>query len=587
MAIRLNKSYGLYMLFALAIFYWVLTYVYVRKFYEVNLPHYDSMGSYTLMFHIIGSLEKGDLIAAISIAASNFLSWLQGFFPIIFFWFLDKTPESVQILNCGSSLIAAISIYLCAKKHNASEGAAFIASTLIYIPDIFYDWWSGMLDMRRDFSFIAFLIAFYFYLFLFIKKPSKKNAVLLGLLGSATVYSRDSAIVYLVLFSVPGVLFYFYENINGLRSAIKKIIPTLVVFTSLTFPYFYLNYALILDRRFNPFVMFSGGLDFITSMQINWSKPFSLLFGSLGNIPTGNYGWPLLNPAMSNIGAEFSRDIFGFRTLPLSLLFLSSLFILSFLTISSFRLDSFKAIFRELPVNRFILSGLWTLLVTYTLMVAWYGHKEMGSMIDFMPTLVCFFSIGFYFITSLNITFTYKKFGFAFFITIYILLLIWISILKIESKAPQSQVNLLPVARQLAKIVNSNSSLDKNSVAYLWHDGISIDTLYFYNAIDGIKSNFKKFTFTFNGRSLDYAVTVPVGVSHHDMLNAFELELIQKAKFIIINNSPDAYNQKNSEMFLFKYGKPAVDKIISDPRMKKIHEYQVNTESFSIYERVN
>ncbi len=148
------KHMGLVLLLLTGFMFHIVAYHVVGKFYDCQLPHYDSGGSYTFMNTVIQQYRFNGFVDALAHAKKYHLAWLQSFFALGFAPFLDTTPQSLQLYNSLCFFLLLLSIFLAAKGYGASEIKAYSISLIAFLPDVFYAWGGGIMDLRRDPAFV-------------------------------------------------------------------------------------------------------------------------------------------------------------------------------------------------------------------------------------------------------------------------------------------------------------------------------------------------------------------------------------------------------------------------------------------------
>lgn len=584
-----NRS-GLLSIFAVAALFHALAYYYVAVFYRNNLPHYDSIGSYTVMFEIINSFHAEGFAAAFSKSLTFWLSWLQSLFALFGAFFLSTTPEGLQLLNSIALLAFMLGVYAAAKSYDLSETKAFLLALMVFLPDVFYDWWGGVIDMRRDFTFVSFLGATFFMFFALVRKPGRAKSVMLGLLAGLTVYSRDASIFFLAIVMGPIVLAWLVcDWRRSLLQKLQRLLPAFAAAMVMVLPWLYANIGLALARRLDPFVMYGTG-DRWESFMSHWAKPLALMFGRLGRHPSGIDGWSPLTQLGQMLGAKQAAGFLGavggaHATLPLTIL---GLLIGGAILWKLRRIGyiQFHNPHSSHGAGWMVAGGAWALVSTYIVICYVVALKPLdysSSQIPFFPSLLFFFSLLFALGIAVSSNYALPRKMTVTAVALVTFLVFLLAILRMEVKAPEPSSRYVGTAHRLAEIFDEDG---KNiSVAYLWHDTISYDTLRFYSAASGASSRVKKFLFSLDGTWLDFAVAVPAGVSPEKMLHAAREQIEQEADYVVLCKSEGAYDRKENLMFLFKYGQPMVDALIRSEKFKQVFEFEMYKQTFVVLKR--
>lgn len=571
----------------------VLSLSYVRSFYANNLPHYDSIGSYTVMFDLMATYHREGFLTAFTQASHHFLSWGQMFFAVLAAPFLSPTPESVQLYNTLALLVFSLSVYSAATAYGAGKIKAFLLSMMIFVPDVFSDWWGGMLDMRRDFAFIALLGSVFFMFFSCAWAPSRTKSALLGIILGLVVYSRDNAIFFIIAIMGPiffaGLAIVIAQRKSRVLAEYWTAIPA---FLLLGVPWLYANLGPTLARRLDPFVIYGTGESPWVSFMAHWAKPFQMMFGRLGKDPSNDGAWHSLTPLGDYLGApafvsELGRMGGGIH----GTLLLTAGWML-IVAISIFLLRRFKAIDLKSPFeDRRLLqmsgAGLWALLTTYFILCYVVALEKLGyseTQIPFFPTLLFFFSLLFVFGVSIQAREKFKAGWIGIAAAGFYLSLMALSIYRFEAKAPEPTSKYVGTAQKISEVLQVPGK--QANIAFFWHDTISYDTIAFYHAQQGRHGEITKFLYEFEGHWLDSAVTLPDGVSLDGLLRAMDDQVNSKADFVVVNTGPVAYDVEGHHAVLFANGKPVVDNVLSSKNFKPVLQYELWGEPFVVLEKI-
>lgn len=582
---------GLLAVLSVAIAFHAVAYHYLEAYYAKNLPHYDSMGSYITMFEIINHYRAEGFMGALPIASGDFMSWMQGYFALFGAAFLNTTPESVQLLNSLAMLAFMLSIYAAAKAYGASEPKAYLLSLMVFLPDVFYDWLGGMLDMRRDFAFISFLGATFFLFFAFVQNRRPVTSALLGLTAGLTVYTRDNAIFFLVLIMAPILLAWLAAEWRSSRSLpLRRLFPAVFVAMLLILPWLYFNLASTLARRLNPFVIYGAGDSPWSSFLAHWVKPLALMFGWPGTYPSGLDAWEPPTELGRMLGAQLVAALLGGLGGPHATLFLTMLGV----AIGGVVLWQLKRQgYLEWQIRRqnyglgwVVVAGAWALVATYFVICVVVGLRALeysSAQIPFFPSLLFFFSLLFGAGISLSRSNALSPRSVAALCGLSTLLVISWAILRMEVKAPEQTPHYISLARRLANTLVADGRAV--SVAYLWHETISYDTLRFYGAQAGTRFGAEKFRFTFQGQRHDFAVGVPPGVSPEDMSHAAHEQIEQNADYVVLCTTAGTYSRKGHPLFLYEHGQPMVDALLHSENFAHVFEFEMWGQSFVLLKR--
>ncbi len=582
---------GIILVLVTALVFHVLSYFYVKAFYEQNLPHYDSVGSYTLMFEIMNTYHRDGFMAALGDPSNYFLSWLQWLFAVLGAPLLSATPESLQILNSLALLIFMLSIYFAAKAYGAGTLKAYMIALIVFIPDVFYDWWGGMMDLRRDFAFFSLLGATFFTFFNYVWLPTKIKAIFLGLLIGLTVFSRDNAIFFVVFIILPMAICWFISKVyskNG--NPFKEILSVFLTSMAFILPWIYFSFNKSMARRLDPFTAYGGGADRWDSFMAHWEKPFQLMFGRVGDSPREFEFWTPLTPLGNYLGGKDLLSYMGHMaggvkaTLPITGGWLVSvgLIILIFNRVGWVNLKMPK----WSKWLWLLAAGIWALLVTYFMICYVVALKPLdfsSAQIPFFPSLLLFFSFLFIVGISIHSSDRLSKAALNVIATMFVASLFVVVVLRLEAKAPEPTKKYVAIAKQLTTIFSEGNR--GPSIAFIWHDTISYDTLAFYNAQLDKPNKLEKFRYYFEGNSLDFAVSKPSSVNQVKMLLAMKQQIDANADYVVVSPKPGVYNNYSHHFFVFQYGQDLVDTLLNDDRFHQVISYELWGTPFVVLKR--
>jgi hypothetical protein len=568
-SIAFFKNRGLLLLIATLLLFHIISYFYIREFYSQHLPHYDSIGSYTFMFEVINTYENGGFTVALEKASLFHLSWLQAFFALIAAPFLNKSPESMQLYNSICLFIFALSLFLAARAAGAGDLKSYLISLIVFLPDVFYDWRGGLMDMQRDPSFVSLLGATYFLFFAQAWKPSMKKATLLGVIAGLTVWSRGNAVFTLIATMAPicGTWALWRVLQKDSWAMIRNFSLSFIAFCLTAGPNLYHTCRATIARYRNPYVAYGLGDDSWSSLVAHWAKPFEIMFGREGTSGGGTSG---------------------------TLYFTMGIIILVVLTLVFLGKLQYLRLNRLLLFNQrslvLIVSGLWIITVTIILVCIVAKLKPLGftsAKWPFYPSLLGFLS-GFFVLGVATSRKSERILPSKEIYTLSVLLIVGILVLgiaRIDKKTPYATPEYVDLANELATFFSS--SYEPKVIAFIWHDLISIDTLKFYLSQKGSQPP-QKFYFTApDGSMLDFAVTVPVGVDITELLITMKEQIEEKSDFLVITAEPGAYSRANDHRFVFRHGQYVIDSFLNNYRFKPVLEYNLMNMTFVVLQNMS
>lgn len=273
-----------------------MTVMFVDRFYTLNIPHYDSVGTLTYGFRILNAYAAGGYAAAFALLGNyadwTALSYTQAWFAAVFAPFLEKSPSSFQLYNTIATALGMTAIFIFARGAGFRFASACLAALIYLLPDGLWRWEFGIVDYRRDTGMLGLLTASLFVLLTLYTGPWSPRArtalsFLLGILAGLAALSRDSAPLYVgAMVGVPWlVLAGLDARRSGLPSALRLLVPATVGLLPFAI-YFALNAKIIYSRLADPLIGFGGGGDRWDSLTKNLWAVDGLVRGDF------NLSWP-------------------------------------------------------------------------------------------------------------------------------------------------------------------------------------------------------------------------------------------------------------------------------------------------------
>ena len=528
---------------------------YVSAFYARMLPHYDSIGSYMMMFELMNAYDAAGFAKAAALAASFFLSLLQsGFALLVAPLSPPRSPAAVQLYNTLCLALFMLSLYCAARSFGVPRWNAYLTSLLPLLPDVFSDWWGGLVDLQRDPAFVSLLGASFFNWFAFVWQPSRAKALAAGLLAALTLASRDTA-PFIVAVAL-GPIIVVSAMIQWRRGMMRELRWTgcgLLLFSVLVAPALYLALIPTLQRRLSAF-HYGMGASPAESFAAHWAKPFQIMFGR-------------------------SAD-----TLFITLGALAAL--LALLALARWR----RFVTLEARVGggprllALVFGAAWACFCVYAIVCVFVGLQVLNfseAKFPFYPTLLLFIAVLFAGVVTLRIDAGWKgpargaaAAGIA------------AAVLGLNAVRLDFRMNRLaaetPYVAQAGRLADFFASQgDSPVVAFAWHDWISFDTLRFYLAQKGVKAP-RKFGYAVRGETVDFAVARPKDVDVETMRAAFREQAKRDADFVVVNADAGAYQVAGHAMFIFREGKPVIDAFLHDDRFPVVYEYEVWGQRFKV-----
>lgn len=536
-------------LFAAALFHF-LAFFFVGDYYENHPPHYDSIGSYTHMFRVLDAVHTQGWLVAWKMAASFSLSWLQGFFALTASPFLSKTPESMQLYNSLCVFCFMIAVYAAARSAGAGSLKAFLLSLMVFLPDTFYNWQGGLLDLQRDPSFVCLLAAAYFMFFAWLWRPSPVQAFLTGVFVSLTVLSRGNAVFPLAAILLPVIALAFFlkpKGIPGRRwaSSVWSLLPIGLI----AGPNLWLTLQQTIKRYFDPYTSFSFTDNRWDSLAAYSTIPLKLFFGTLGP------------------GGTWIVSLAGFSLLALLLAFR--------LVKGAVDWDGSILLSRRFMVV--LAGGLWSMVATMILIclvLGWGPMSYESAKYPFYPSLIGFFSLCF--VIGMSIRSSPTRVGArskVFLLVCVFVILCGLAVVRTKIRTSDEPHEHVEIAQKVTDLFLRLAP--EASVAYLWHDTISLDTVRYYQAKKGVQE-VRKFYFTSpDGHLLDFAVGTPPGVDVRAIQSSLKDQLERGAKYVVVNTKPGIYKEQDNPLFIFQHGQPVVDWIEKGGRFRLVYRFSL------------
>ena len=260
-----------------------LTFVAVRRYYEQHLPHYDSIGSYGFMFGVVNAARTNGIGHAVVTASEWPTTWLHGFYALLLAWLPGvRSPEVLVSLNFLLLLIAEASIVVCVRGFGYGPLRQVAAALLPAVPGVAYVWDGGIQDLRRDPQLVLLLMACLFLSIAYVRAPSWRKGLALGVVVGLAQWSRDNAAAMIVLAAVPaGVMALLRYGRGGRWGELLRLGSLPVsVFLAFAVPYYALTLPHTLERYRS--VVWGIGEDRLASLLAFGDAPVAVLLGGDG-----------------------------------------------------------------------------------------------------------------------------------------------------------------------------------------------------------------------------------------------------------------------------------------------------------------
>lgn len=539
---RLNKY--LFLIIFTNLLLYLISFLFVRNYYTSGLPYYDSVGSYVNMFSIANKTRQTGILSGILAARYYSLSWLQSFFAVFAANLLPNAPEWMILLNFLTLFVAQWAIFRYVQNIGLGNKKAYILSFLPLLPGVAFGWAGGVIDMRRDSSFLMMLIAGFFFFIDFMRKPRIKKGVVVGIVWGITLWSRGNALPYLL--GVLGPIFFLniLRNIQKktMSAFIKHISIPILVCLLISTPFYWLNWKGIYDKY---------------------------VFGSWG------------------IGVDRLSAIITFlRFLPVmilgpeqNVLWVNTLFLLVMLSFILFLLKKkivliAKHWYGESNAKDLLASGIliYLLVLIFNAIILGVG----GYIFPNFPALVGIIAVVIYFVGGLkmnkNVNKTFISLGLAFWTIIIILL----NSLRMYVSIPPDQKILVQQVKQAA--TDLAPILGGKQVAYFWLDHIHVHDLNFYITQNGgvpIQAG--------SGLSSIADTEMPPNPKKTiDEQQVAYTKGVRNREYVIVSEDLKSYEDPKGFFFILMYGKPVVEEILKDANLKKIYSFSDGVRNYVV-----
>lgn len=523
-----------YLVLACFVFmFYAIGFLFVRNYYTNGLPYYDSVGSYWNMFHIMNVTRVQGLIEGLNLAKAYPLSWLQSIFSVVFARFLPTRPEAVLILNFLCLYIAQVSIFSTLMSFKWEKTRALLASLVPVVPQSLMSWTGGFVDMRRDVSMVCLLTASYFLIQKLLYRPKLSSAFIAGIVLGLTQLSRGNVLPYImiVIFATVTTWIYVTRSRISWKQRVKILTLPIMILTLVSTIYYQATIALVLEKYIGTWSMGGGR---IASLRAFFDVPLILFIG--------------------NVYDSIIR-------------YLTILILLSVVFLALYRLKMYEW---NMPVRKnlgFILSGSLVVLLVIFFNVFIINVNYLGGEIPFFPLLVGEFGIMVWVLSGLRITFQFNTIKrYTLIVTIFILLLIFNAV-RIYSARPPFRRESVSAARSAASVLGE--VLGGKFVAYAWIDHINVHDLNFYITAQGglpINAHSKLADDADTEGASDPAKTI------EDQRTAFAKGL-RTRPYLVVTDDLESYADDSSIIFLFRYGKPVIETILSDKSFERVYTF--------------
>jgi hypothetical protein len=552
---RLDRRAAVFALFTTIAAFHFVTVILLRWYYRTYLPHYDSIGSYTVMARVLHVMRDKGLGPAWAIASSFYLGWLQPAFVIAFAPVLAPSPAGVQLLNSFCLAFFVLAAYVVARDLDMSRVNAYLMSLVILLPDALTNWDGGLQDMKRDGQFLPLLGATFLLTLAQLWRPTTLRGAALGVAAALTVWSRGEAPAYMGLILVPIVGVWMAARLarGEWRAVGRALAVPAIVFAAVAGPNLYATGLHTVARRLYHYHGSTQGV----------SRWLSLL--DYGPAPIRLWG---------------TRDERTWTTDSVFLLGLChlALFVLAAAALWRFRLRSRPLAGRT---RSLLIAGAWAAVATVLLICVGARLRPgfgWAGLPPFYPSLLAPLTLVMAAIGSFRSDPpSYRR----------ALVRRWIAAVAIGTasvgamglrmflKTPP-EVHPVAVAGQLFERLYREKP--EGLLAVLTHDVINFDTLVFLNAQRGGGVGFRKFAWKLpSGEYVDFATEVPRDIDVRLYQDSLLQQIQEQADFVIAESNLDSYRRPLDawNWFIPHHGARVVRRLLADPKLEPMYEYAI------------
>jgi hypothetical protein len=287
----------------LTIAFYGATFVVVGRYYATHLPHYDSIGSYTLMFEVMNTAQRDGVAAALALAMTSSISWLQPLYALLLAPFAAREPQILVSLNFLLLLVVQCTIVICIRDLGYGPLRQFACAMLPLLPGILYVWDGGLQDLRRDVQTNLLLTASLFLGLAYAVAPSRRRALALGIVLGLCQWSRDNALPLMLAVTAPAAVVAVRRSPAGRRltSLFRLGWRPLLVLVVVAAPFYLATFEMTRFRYSH--VVWGVGESRLESFLAWWSAPLDVFLAGRGVYNgSGRLGRTTAGIALAGVG---------------------------------------------------------------------------------------------------------------------------------------------------------------------------------------------------------------------------------------------------------------------------------------------
>ena len=224
-----------------------------------------------------------------------------------------------------------------------------------------------------------------------------------------------------------------------------------------------------------------------------------------------------------------------------------------------------------------VLAGFIIILATIFFNGAVLGFNRFAGPIPNYPILVGVYAVSIAVFVNLKI----KKLNSQNITKVSILFIIsivFLNALRIRQANPQTDPAKVIIVKKVAD--DLANTLSGRWISYIWIDHINVHDLNFYLTQKGYRPIRAS-----SGLAMGADIEMPfdpnrsIEKQREDFVYA-----IRTRPFIVVTDDLSGYEDKNSQFFIFRFGRPVIEGIINDPKLKKIYSYDDGNRNYILLE---
>lgn len=559
-------------LLAVLVGFYALGQFLLTNYYASSIPHYDSVGGYTIGFETLNISRSQGYWAGILHALQYRLSIAQSFFAAIFSPILSKTPASFHLYNTICVAVALLGMFAFGRGARMTAFGAACLALVFFLPDGLY-WWSlGLFDYRRDPGFLGLLTGSYFLILTYLtgdwtRMKRRWLGFASGMAMGLALLSRDSAPPYLLgVVAIPAfVIWLTAKKSLPLQDWLRVPVGPLCAFTP-----FALAYGLA-----SPAMMRRMG-DQLTMFGIGGSRWDSFL-GNMSSTAKLIVGYPAFSQSLTKPPPVATGLPYYVMTVVIVLVLLIAVGAL-------WRTGKIQAPTKDTAglgltsaAKTSILAGFWIILFVHlflSFIVSWRPNQPLiVTIAPYYSSLIGVYSI----IAGLSLMAKFRggwewRGGLFLTFCMFVFLSMY---LRAETRKPLYPEWSLPMHRAIASLRNRTGR--PPTIAELWHDDVRVPAVIYLAVQKGVAPPKRAF-FRFDGHTYDFYIAAPQGEKDRARLRrSMDHAARCEADFIIATTNLSAYARKSSLIFLYGSGRKFIAKILSDLNSRIIHVFAKET----------